>query len=172
MLSLFLSPDDPLPNYSDWVNLPEGEQVLILAFGLERTMMAMVDISMSAHGRVWVRGVLSCLRVMVTLKRISTWSNIFATDGQSIVDLVDTSLLPWINSVVAHAVWRNSTTYGLRRLIHPEMVHPDTPEKEQGLYRAAWDLLIVWERLVDLRRRQWVPFSNHVGFLYSSDVRS
>lgn len=145
----------------------------MLAFSLQRAIMAVVDLSMPAtQNKVWVRGVLSCLRVMVALKRITPWSTIVTTDGRSITDLVDKSLLPWVNSVVAQLVWRNSTTYGVRRLLHPEMVDPDTPVEGKRLYREAWGLLMAWEGFVDVKRYQWLPFNRAVGFLYFLRVRN
>lgn len=131
---------------------------MVLAYALKWATVAAIDLSFMTQNKVWVRGVLSCLRVMVALKRITPWSIILTGDGRSITDLVDHSLLPWLNTLVAQLVWRNSTSYGARRLLHPHVVDPDITVERRKAYKGAWRLLRAWEEFLDAKRTQWVPY--------------
>src|SRR5215469_4232337 len=80
MLFALLSPDHPFPNFCDWSRLSEVEQLQVLAFGLRRAILAGLEVTAMSGNKVWIRGILASLQVMVTMRRICSWLTWLAPD--------------------------------------------------------------------------------------------
>ena len=170
MLFALLSPDHPFPNFCDWSRLSEVEQLQVLAFGLRRAILAGLEVTAMSGNKVWVRGILTSLRVMVTMRQICSWSTLLAPGGQLIKDMVEDSFIPWITSLVAQVVWKSGTAYPARRQLYPCLQDSRKSDRAKELCKDTWRLVVAWEGFLDSKRVQWLPYEEVIlAFLFCDE---